>query len=68
MNKKTTITLRQSDKQRFEKIAEQISGGYDVPCRVTLNKLMDCYEENNGEGEYDEHSNHRGFSGGSGRS
>jgi hypothetical protein len=49
MNQKTTITLRQSDKDRFDKIAEQMSGGYDVPCRVTLNKLMDFYEEHGGE-------------------
>jgi hypothetical protein len=50
MSKITTISIRRSDKDRFEEIAEQMFG-YDVPCRVVLNALMDCYEENNGEGE-----------------
>ena len=46
--KETTITVRRSDKDRFDEIAENMFEGYDVPNRVILNYLMDGYEE---EGE-----------------
>jgi hypothetical protein len=41
--KETTLTIRKSDKERFDEVAEEMFEGYDVPNRIVLNCLIDEY-------------------------
>jgi hypothetical protein len=47
--KETTLTIRKSDKERFDEVAEDMFDGYSVPNRIVLNRLMDIYEQQRDE-------------------